>query len=130
MYIGTKENAPYCVMPEPNKRILRCLLSPILDPTQNDIALGIAEIEEGSNSDYRGHEEGELFYCVKGKGHIKIEDELYELQEDSCVYVPPFKKHQTINDGKAGILKLVFVLTPPFGGDRSIIEASKLQNSK
>lgn len=128
MYIGTIENAPSCVMPEPNQRILRCLISPELDPTQKDIAVGMAEIEPGSNSDYRGHEEGELFYCLEGSGHIKIEDELYELKKDSCVYVPPFMRHQTINDGGEGVFRLLFVLTPPFGGDRSIIEMSKRQN--
>lgn len=82
---------------------------------------GTVEIAPGSQSDFRSHEEGELFYCVQGRGHIRIDDALYELYPDTAIYVPPFAKHQTYNDVGGEQMKLLFVLTPPFGGDRAII---------
>jgi quercetin dioxygenase-like cupin family protein len=130
MYIGTKENAPHCEMPEPYKRTLRVLLSPELDPTQKDIAAGMVELPSHSQSDWRGHEEGEMFFCISGAGRAKIGEEMITLKPFSAVYVPPFVPHQTYNDSDSEDLVLLFVLTPPFGGDRSIIERYKSQTKK
>ncbi len=124
-YIGKKETAPQIWKDEPYRRKLYCLISPELDPSNQDIACGLVDLPEGSQSDFRGHEEGELFFCISGKGHIRLGDEVLPLEANSAIYVPPYVEHQTINDGGAGELRLFFVLTPPFGGDRQIIEASK-----
>lgn len=120
-YLATPENSPSTMMAEPYARRLRCLISPELDRANHDIACGTVEIAPGSQSDFRSHEEGELFYCVQGRGHIRIDDVLYELYPDTAIYVPPFAKHQTYNDVGGEQMKLLFVLTPPFGGDRAII---------
>jgi quercetin dioxygenase-like cupin family protein len=118
-------------MSAPNERKLYCLLSPELDPTNHDIACGLVEIPPGSNSDWRGHEEGEMFFCIEGAGHIRLGDEWIELRPNTAVYAPPFAPHQTVNDGGAGTMRLLFALVPPFGGDRSIIEKWKSeQNSQ
>ena len=131
LYVGNLENSPWTQMEEPHKRILRVLISPELDPTQNDIALGKVEIPPGSTSDWRAHEEGELFLCVSGKGRMKYGDEWYNLSPDTAMYVPPNTLHQTYNDSADEDLVLYFVLLPPFGGDRTIIarwkDAEKLK---
>lgn len=129
-YIGEKETAPQVWKPEPYRRKLYCLLSPQLDPSNHDIACGLVDLPEGSCSDFRGHEEGELFFCISGSGHIRVGEEILPLKENSAIYVPPFVEHQTINDGGAGEMRLLFVLTPPFGGDRSIIEASEAERNR
>ncbi len=124
-YVGNKSNAPQVWKDEPYRRKLYCLISPLLDQSNHDIACGLVELPEGSRSDCRGHEEGELFFCISGNGHIRVGNEVLPLEPDSAVYVPRNVEHQTINDGGSGELRLLFVLTPPFGGDRSIIEASE-----
>lgn len=124
-YIGKKENAPQVWKDAPYHRKLYCLISPELDPSNRDIACGLVDLPEGSQSDFRGHEEGELFFCISGKGHIRLGDDILPLEANSAIYVPPYVEHQTINDGGEGELRLLFALTPPFGGDRQIIEASK-----
>lgn len=124
-FIGKKETAPQVWKDAPYRRKLYCLISPELDPSNQDIACGLVDLPEGSCSDFRGHEEGELFFCISGKGHIRLGSEVLPLEADSAIYVPPYVEHQTINDGGEGELRLLFVLTPPFGGDRQIIEASR-----
>ena len=128
IYVGTKENAPHCTMPAPYQRELYCLLSPSLDPTQHDLAVGMVEIPAGSTSDWRAHEEGEMFFVVSGHGHMRVGEEVIALQPDMALYVPGGVPHQSINDSPSGeVLKELFVLTPPFGGDRSIIENARIQ---
>lgn len=46
-YVGNFENAPFVQMPAPEERILRCFISPELDPTNQDIALGMTEMQPG-----------------------------------------------------------------------------------
>ena len=82
-YVGNFENAPFVQMPAPEERILRCFISPELDPTNQDIALGMTEMQPGCKSDWRGHAEGEMFICVKGKGHVRIEEEIIELARNA-----------------------------------------------
>ena len=121
-YVGNYEGAPHCEKPAPYTRTLRVLLSPQLDPTQGDLAAGLTELPPGSKSDWRGHEEGEMFFCVKGHGHMRLGDDLFELKPCTTVYAPPAVPHQTFNDEDGGDMVLLWVLVPPFGGDRAIVE--------
>ena len=127
-YVGNFENAPFVQMPAPEERILRCFISPELDPTNQDIALGMTEMQPGCKSDWRGHAEGERFICVKGKGHVRIEEEIIELKEGSVVYVPKWAKHQLMADCD-DIFTVYWVLTPPFGGDKMTIDLARKANA-
>lgn len=120
-YVGNIEHSPWAQMQAPHERILRCLLSPELDPTQNDIVCGLVEIPLGSQSDWRAHEEGELFFCIHGHGHIRVGDEMIELHPNTALWVPSGIPHQTYNDIGDETLHLLFVLLSPFGGDKNII---------
>jgi mannose-6-phosphate isomerase-like protein (cupin superfamily) len=117
-------------MEAPNERMLRCLLSPELDTTQKEIAAGLVEIKVGSNSDCRSHEEGELFFCISGHGHIRIGDEMIELHPDTALWVPGGIQHQTFNDLGNEDMKLLWVLLAPFGGDKAIISRWKTEREK
>ena len=119
-YVGNLENAPTVETADPEKRIRRCLISPLLDPSNRDIALGMTEMHPGAESNFAWHPEGELFICTSGSGHVRIEDEVIELKENSTVYVPKFAKHQLLADS-GDIFTVYWVLTPPSGGDKQII---------
>ena len=54
-----KESPNYETLP-PEKRVLRCLISQRLDPTNKDIALGMTEMVPGSRSDLRGKSSRDL----------------------------------------------------------------------
>jgi len=121
-YVGTLENSPYVKIEAPYERIVRYLISPELDPSQNELALGLVELPVGSKSDFRAHPEPELFLCIAGHGHIRIGDEMIEMHPFNAVMVPPNVPHQTYNDIGDEVMKFVIVLPPPFGGDRMIID--------
>ena len=122
LYVGTRENGPFYEMPEPEKRMLRLLISPELDPSQHDIACGMVEVPPGSNSDMRGHDEGELFLIVSGEGKAIVGDETIKLAPFTAFYAKPNVPHQTFNTSKDENLVMYFVLVPPFGGDKRIID--------
>ena len=46
-YKATLENSPFVETPLPEKRILRALISPELDPTNHDIAQGMTQMTLG-----------------------------------------------------------------------------------
>lgn len=120
-YVGTIENSPYVKFNAPYERIVRYLISPELDPSQNELAMGLVELPVGSKSDWRAHPEPELFMCIAGHGHIKIGDEIIEMKPFNSVMVPANVYHQTFNDVGSEEMKFIIVLPPPFGGDKSII---------
>jgi mannose-6-phosphate isomerase-like protein (cupin superfamily) len=130
MYVGTKENGPFYEMPEPERRMLRVLISPQLDPTQNDIACGMVEVPPGSNSDLRGHGEGELFIIVSGEGKAIVGGDEIKLTPFSAFYAKPNVPHQTFNTSDKEDLVMFFVLVPPFGGDKRIIDMWKSAQGK
>ena len=120
-YVGTIENSPYVEMKAPYERTVRYLISPELDPSQNMLAVGIVELPVGSRSDFRAHDEPELFMCIAGHGHILVGDEMIEMRPYNAVLVPADVPHQTYNDVGDEIMKFVIILPPPFGGDKMII---------
>lgn len=121
IYIARYKSAPSYETSAPEVRTLRCLISERLDPTNHDIALGITEMKPGCRSDVRGHEEGELFFCINGKGTVVIEEERVVLEKYDAVYVPPNKIHTLIADQDSSF-DLAWILTPPFGGDKSVYD--------
>ena len=123
-YNATLENSPFVETPLPEKRILRALISPELDPTNHDIAQGMTQMTPGCNSDLRAHAEGELFFCLDGKGTVLIADEVIELNRYEAVYVPPNTMHQLRSD-RGEHFDVLWTLTPPFGGDKLVCDLAK-----
>ena len=78
----------------------------------------------GCNSDLRAHAEGELFFCLDGKGTVLIADEVIELNRYEAVYVPPNTMHQLRSD-RGEHFDVLWTLTPPFGGDKLVCDLAK-----
>jgi len=56
-------------------------------------------MQGGKAGDYHDHEkEEQLYYFLKGRGKMKIDDEVFDVQEGDAVHIPPKSKHQLIND--------------------------------
>ena len=123
-YVGTMENAPFVEIPGPNARILRCFISPELDPTNQDIACGMTQMQPGACSDCREHPEGELFICISGEGHVCIRNEMIQLTPHTVVFVPPNTVHQLFAD-RDKPMQIYWVLTPPFGGDKLVCDLAR-----
>ena len=90
----------------------------------DDIAQGMTQMTPGCNSDLRAHAEGELFFCLDGKGTVLIADEVIELNRYEAVYVPPNTMHQLRSD-RGEHFDVLWTLTPPFGGDKLVCDLAK-----
>jgi mannose-6-phosphate isomerase-like protein (cupin superfamily) len=76
--------------------------------------LGTSSVDPGFTSNAHAHEDQEeVFYCVSGRGRIKVDDEEMPLEPGVVVFVAPKSIHQLINDGDE-ILKVVSAVAPPF----------------
>jgi quercetin dioxygenase-like cupin family protein len=123
MIIAREKGAPSIDVPEPNRRTLKVLLSPLLYEGLGSIASGLTILPSGGQSDLHAHGEGELFYVLSGRCRIIVGDDEEELEQGTSVWAPPGLSHQLINieDEQCRIL---WVLSPP-GRERAIIEKSK-----
>lgn len=122
MVIVDEKDAPFRIPDPPETRVLKCLLSPELHPEVTNIGVGITIMPAASQSDYIGHDEGEMFYVVSGCGKFKVENGLYDMRPGVTIWVGPHERHQMINDSDT-TMKILWVLTPP-GKEGEILKAA------
>jgi len=97
----------------PHQRVIRHLAAPWTLGTKK-LWLGTSSVDPGFTSNAHAHEDQEeVFYCVSGRGRIKVDDEEMPLEPGVVVFVPPKSVHQLINDGDK-ILKMVSAVAPAF----------------
>jgi methionyl-tRNA synthetase len=56
-----------------------------------------AVVAPGRSTKHHGHEEGETFFVVKGRGVMRIGDESVAVEAGDVVYQPPFQGHTLHN---------------------------------
>ena len=112
MIIENESNAPEQEVPEPYKRTLKLLLSPILHKELESIAVGLTILPPGGKSKEADHIEGEMFYVISGSGLIGVSKEEANLTPGTAVWVPPHISHYLLNNSEE-ILKILWVLSPP-----------------
>jgi len=59
--------------------------------------------EPHSHSDFE-----ELYYIIKGRGEIRIDNKKENIEEGDLIYIPPGSEHEIINDGKEVMEFLAF----------------------
>jgi quercetin dioxygenase-like cupin family protein len=123
MVIAHERTAPSIDVPEPHRRTLKVLLSPILQRELDRLAAGLTIIPPGGSSDSHAHEEGEMFYVLAGKSSITIGEEKRELIPGTAVWGPPGIPHQLFNESNE-TCKILWVLSPP-GREKHIIDSAR-----
>jgi mannose-6-phosphate isomerase-like protein (cupin superfamily) len=97
----------------PHQRVIRHLVTSESMGAQF-LWLGTSSVDPGFTSNAHSHEDQEeVFYCVSGRGRIRVDEEEEILEPGVTVYVPPKGVHQLINDGSE-VLKVVSAVAPPF----------------
>ena len=97
----------------PHQRVIRHLVTSE-NPGSRYIWLGTSSVDPGYSSNAHAHEDQEeVFYCISGRGRIRVDAEEAVLEPGIVVYVPPKSTHQLINTGDA-VLKVVCAVSPPF----------------
>jgi mannose-6-phosphate isomerase-like protein (cupin superfamily) len=101
----------------PHQRVIRHLVTPE-NMGAKHLWLGTSSVDPGFCSNAHAHQEQEeVFYCVSGRGRIRVDEEEALLEPGVVVYVPPKGVHQLINDGEE-VLKVVSAVAPPFIPDK------------
>ena len=97
----------------PHQRVIRHLVTPENMGSQY-LWLGTSSVDPGFTSNAHSHEDQEeVFYCVSGRGRIRVDDEEVQVEPGVVVFCPVKSVHQLINDGDE-VLKVVSAVAPPF----------------
>lgn len=99
-------------IPAPYERVIRVLLAP---DTQDDVkgmsvSHGVFAPREGK-CDYHKHPGVEMMYIITGKGECHIGDEVFPLEPDTLMVVPPETMHD-IRNYSDETMKLVSMWIP------------------
>lgn len=82
--------------------------------TTSNMQLVVMSIEPGQEIGSEVHAKNSQFIRVeKGKGRAVIGNEVFRLEKDDAVIVPPGTRHNIINVSDAEPLKLYTIYTPP-----------------
>jgi len=68
-----------------------------------------AVIAPGEQTKHHAHQDAETFFIAKGRGIMRIGDEVYDVREGDVVYQPPFQVHTLENTGETGELLFLTV---------------------
>ena len=88
------------------------LISPKKSSTEN-LSLQVSEIPIGSEQQMHNHEPEQVYYIIKGKGLMTIDEEDREVFAGDAVYIPGNVKHGIKNNGNE-ILEYITVNSPVF----------------
>ncbi len=79
-------------------------------PTRNFV-MGQSQIYPGGGIPRHAHENEEVYLILKGRAHMTVGDETFEVSEGTAVYLPPNVPHGLTNAGEEDVL-LLFVYSP------------------
>jgi len=74
--------------------------------------LGVSRFTPGTVTDFLTHEEEELAYVLKGKGKIRLKDQVVSYEAGDGIYIPAGIPHSVVNDGDQDV-DMVFVFSWP-----------------
>ncbi|WP_394848190.1 class I tRNA ligase family protein [Pendulispora brunnea] len=60
-----------------------------------------AVVAPGEETKHHAHQDAETFFIAKGRGVMRIGDEVYDVQAGDVLYQPPFQSHTLVNTGDA-----------------------------
>jgi quercetin dioxygenase-like cupin family protein len=119
------EDGKGMVTPEPHRREVLVLLSPLLQPelVGTGVMAGYSEVAPGQQGSRHNHAtEAEVWLFFAGYGRAIVGDEELEIGPGCVVYTPAGTYHQFLNTGDETV-KLYWYYTPP-GAERAVLEGS------
>ena len=77
--------------------------------------LGVSIIDPDSASNPHTHlDQEEIFYCLSGRGLIRVEDQEADLCAGTCVFIPEGAEHQLVNTETDELLRVLYATAPAF----------------
>ena len=109
-----ESEAPKDIFPAPYARTITHIIAPWTVGSKN-VWLGTCTYPPGVTSNPHIHDtQEETFYCIAGKGQIKVSDTVFDLVPGDTVFVEPGELHMCMNLYGTEDFKVVSVVTPPF----------------
>ena len=90
--------------------------------TLNGINYSLAQftLQSGKKSKLHKLSSSEIYYILEGSGNLKIDEELYHLEQDDSVYAPPNSKQFIENTG-SGDLRFLCIVEPAWKAEDEIL---------
>jgi mannose-6-phosphate isomerase-like protein (cupin superfamily) len=82
---------------------------------EGSLSVGLYRIEAGATDPQTPHHEDEVYHVVSGRGTIRVDDEVQEVEPGSVVFVGRGVEHEFVDVTEA-LTTLVF-FAPEHGGD-------------
>lgn len=82
------------------------------------MSAGIYKLAAGTKDLQNPHTEDEIYHVIQGEGRIRIENEDFEVQEGSIIYVPANAEHKFHSITKDLTILVVFA-PAEYSRDRS-----------
>lgn len=71
--------------------------------------VSLAHLQPGLSYETHTHNDHEeIYYIIKGRGNIKVNEEVAEFRDGDTIYIPENKKHSIINDSDETVEFLAF----------------------
>lgn len=113
-HIMQKQSLPEYEAPPPFQRCAKVLIDPDLVPDAA-LSIGVFRYAPGQvGPPHKHHKEAEVYYILRGRGALRLDQEWIELREGMAVYIPPGVEHETRNTG-AGELEFLGIFAPASG---------------
>lgn len=113
VYVMRKEETSEYIAPAPNTRYAQPFWDTRTNPGAH-LSLSIFRYEPGQVGPAHGHQDSaEVYFILSGRGEVTIEDETYELEENTAIYIPPGHDHETVNTGDQE-MEFLAIFAPPY----------------
>ena len=89
--------------------ILRELFNPLKDNLALNYSLALASVPPGVTTKAHRLNSSEVYYLLKGKGEMRINEEKAEVFSHQAVYIPPNSIQQITNTGEEDLIFLCLV---------------------
>jgi mannose-6-phosphate isomerase-like protein (cupin superfamily) len=96
----------------PHERILKVILSPDQGGAKN-VSMGMTLLPPNSLSNYHKHDsEEELWFVISGRGKAIVNDQEFQIEAGTAIYISPGEFHQLVNTSDE-TLKVLWIFAPP-----------------
>jgi len=92
--------------------------------TLSQISYSLAQftLEPGKKSKLHKIRSSEIYYILEGNGNLNVNEDIYHLEKDDSVYVPPNSKQFIENTGKSNFRFLCIVEPAWKANDELLLE--------
>lgn len=104
-----------------DKIFIKEVLHPKNDPVDIPYSIAHGEIEVGKASIPHILKGAEVYYILKGKGELYIDEDFSEVEGGDTVFVPPYAKQYVKNTGEESLTFLCIVSPPWSAEDEAIL---------